>query len=83
MADEKSIEQLVVQVITALVDDPENVRIDTMEEGNTFTINVHVSPEDVGKIIGRQGRVIKSLRTIARAVSTYSGGKHIEVEVID
>ena len=48
-----------------------------------MVINVQVDPDDVGKVIGRQGRVIKSLRTIARAASTYAGGKHIEVEIID
>ena len=82
MSDEKTI-QLVEQVITALVDDPESVSIETVEEGNTVIINVRVNPDDIGKIIGRQGRVIKSLRTIARAASTYSGGKHVEVEILE
>lgn len=83
MSAEKSIEELVEQIVTALVDDPDSVRIESMEEGNTLTVNVHVNPDDVGKIIGRQGRIIKSLRTIARAVSTYAGGKHIEVEILE
>jgi len=82
MSDER-IRQLVEQVITALVDDPESVSLETVEEGNSLTINVRVSQDDIGKIIGRQGRVIKSLRTIARAASTYTGGKHVEVEILE
>ena len=83
MSDDKSIAELVRQVVVALVEDPESVRVETVDEGNTQTVNVRVNPDDIGKIIGRQGRVIKSLRTVARAASTYAGGKHIEVELVD
>ena len=83
MSDDKSVVELVRLVVVSLVDDPDSVRIETFEEGNAQTINVFVNPDDIGKIIGRQGRVIKSLRTIARAASTYSGGKHIEVEILE
>lgn len=83
MSDDKNIEELIEQVITALVDNPESVKVESVDEGASLVINVHVDPDDVGKVIGRQGRVIKSLRTIARAASTYSGGKHIEVEILE
>lgn len=83
MSEDKSIEELITQVVTALVDEPESVKVESVDEGATLTINVHVHPDDIGKVIGRQGRVIKSLRTIARAASTYAGGKHIEVEILD
>jgi len=83
MSEDNNIKQLVEQVVTALVDDPESVRVEMIEESSSLTINVQVNPDDIGKVIGRQGRVIKSLRTIARAASTYSGGKHIEVEILD
>jgi len=83
MSDDKSIKTLVEQVVTSLVDDPDSVSVEMIDEGNTIVINVRVDADDVGKIIGRQGRVIKSLRTIARAASAYSGGKHVEVEILD
>ena len=83
MSDDKNIEELIRQVVTALVDEPDSVRVDSVDEGGSLVINVHVDPDDIGKVIGRQGRVIKSLRTIARAASTYAGGKHIEVEILD
>jgi len=83
MSDDKSIEELIRQMVTALVDEPESVTVEAVDGGGSLVINVHVASDDIGKIIGRQGRVIKSLRTIARAASTYSGGKHIEVEVLE
>ena len=83
MSEDKSIEALVSQVISSLVDEPESITVESVEEGGSLIINVSVAPDDVGKVIGRQGRVIKSLRTIARAASTYAGGKHIEVEILD
>ena len=83
MSNDKSIEELIRQVVVSLVDEPDSVTVDSVDEGGSLVINVKVDPDDVGKVIGRQGRVIKSLRTIARAASTYAGGKHIEVEIID
>jgi predicted RNA-binding protein YlqC (UPF0109 family) len=83
MTESNNIEELVKQVVLSLVDDAESVKIEVVDKGNALTLNVQVHPDDVGKIIGRQGRVIKSLRTLARAASTYSGGKHVEVEVLD
>lgn len=83
MSEDKNVEELIRQVIVSLVDEPDSVTIDSVDEGGTITVNVRVDPADVGKVIGRQGRVIKSLRTIARAASTYAGGKHIEVEILD
>jgi len=74
---------LVESIVVALVDDPEQVEVTSSEDGDTLTIEVHVSEDDVGKIIGRQGRVIKSIRTLARAASAYVGGSRIEVEVVD
>ncbi len=83
MPEEKNIEELIKQVVTALVDDPNSVTVESVDEGGSLVVNVRVAADDIGKVIGRQGRVIKSLRTIARAASTYSGGKHIEVEILD
>ena len=83
MSADNNIEELVKQTVTALIDDPESVRVETVDEGSSMTINVYLNSEDIGKVIGRQGRVIKSIRTIARAASTYAGGKHVEVEILE
>jgi predicted RNA-binding protein YlqC (UPF0109 family) len=77
------IAKLVTDVVTALVDQPEEVVVAAREEGSSLIIEVRVAADDAGKVIGRQGRIIKSLRTLARAASSFAGGKHVEVEILD
>jgi predicted RNA-binding protein YlqC (UPF0109 family) len=74
---------LVQSIVTSLVDEPDEVKIESSQDGDTLVIEVHVAPGDVGKIIGRQGRIIKSIRTLTRAASSFAGGSRIEVEVVD
>jgi len=74
---------LVESIVITLVDEPEQVQVTSSEVGDTLVIEVRVSTDDIGKVIGRQGRVIKSIRTLARATSAYAGGSRIEVEVMD
>jgi predicted RNA-binding protein YlqC (UPF0109 family) len=74
---------LVESIVSFLVDETEQVKIESMEEGDTLIIEIHVDDDDIGKIIGRQGRVIKAIRALARAASSYVGGTRVEVEVID
>jgi predicted RNA-binding protein YlqC (UPF0109 family) len=74
---------LVQGIVTSLVDEPDEVTIESSQDGDTLIIEVHVASGDVGKIIGRQGRIIKSIRTLARAASSFAGGSRIEVEVVD
>jgi predicted RNA-binding protein YlqC (UPF0109 family) len=74
---------LVESIVTSLVDEPDGVRVEGTQEGDTITIDIHVAPDDVGKVIGRQGRIIKAIRTLTRAASSYAGGARIEVEVVD
>lgn len=74
---------LVVELVTPLVEFPEEVEASSvdLDDGSTL-IELHVNPEDVGRVIGRQGRVIKAIRTLSRA----AGSRHdmrIEVELID
>lgn len=72
--DEKleNIEALVTEIAKALVDAPDAVEVDAFddeEEGGTV-LELRVAPEDVGKVIGKQGRTARSLRTILSAVSS-------------
>jgi predicted RNA-binding protein YlqC (UPF0109 family) len=50
-----------------LVDDPEAVRVETEEREDAVVYRLHVAPDDVGKVIGRQGRIARALRSIVRA----------------
>jgi len=66
----------------ALVDNPDDVHIDTIEGERTVILQLKVHPEDVGKVIGKQGRIANALRTLVRAAATKQG-KNAIVEIID
>jgi predicted RNA-binding protein YlqC (UPF0109 family) len=73
-------EGLVRYLVTSLVDDPDSVTVTVAETDESITFEIALNPEDVGKVIGRQGRIIKAIRTLARAAGT-TGDKQVEVEV--
>ena len=73
---------LVESVVRPLVDFEDDLEVTSREEGNTIIVEVSVNEEDAGKVIGRQGRVIKSIRTLARAAASRND-MHVEVEILD
>lgn len=62
-----NVADLVEYLVVSLIDKPEDLSIDVTDGEGTTLIEVHVNSEDVGKVIGRHGRVIKAIRTLARA----------------
>jgi predicted RNA-binding protein YlqC (UPF0109 family) len=74
---------LVEYVAPWLVEHPEAVEIEEVEtEGGTVVVEVSVHPDDVGKIIGKRGRIIRSLRTLAKAAGQRVD-ENVTVEVVD
>jgi predicted RNA-binding protein YlqC (UPF0109 family) len=74
---------LVEYVVPWLIDHPEDVRIEEIEaEDGTTIVEVSVHPEDAGKLIGKRGRIIRSLRILARA-SGQREKRAVTVEVVD
>lgn len=73
-------EGLVRYLVTSLVDDSDSVTVTVSETDESITFEIAVNPDDIGKVIGRQGRIIKAIRTLARAAGT-TGDKQVEVEV--
>lgn len=61
--------ELVTEIARALVDSPESVVVETLQDGDGTVLRLHVSPSDVGKVIGKQGRTARSMRTILSAAS--------------
>ena len=59
--------ELVEFLAQRLVDDPASVRVEQLEEDGALVLRLHVAPADVGKVIGRHGRIARALRTIVRA----------------
>lgn len=72
--------ELVEFIVKSLVSKPELLVITSEEEGDFIKISIKADEEDVGKIIGKQGKIAKSIRTIARYVAMKSG-KKVAVEI--
>lgn len=71
-SQQDTILDLVTYLVTSLVDNPDEVAVDAQEDGNNLTLIITANPDDIGKIIGRSGRTIKSIRTLARAAASNS-----------
>jgi predicted RNA-binding protein YlqC (UPF0109 family) len=82
-AESKILEDFVSQIVVGLVDDEAAVEVSSREDGNDITIDVRVAPDDTGKVIGRQGRTVKAIRTLARALASYQNAGQVEVEIIN
>ncbi|MDF2701429.1 MAG: hypothetical protein K0S10_373 [Rubrobacteraceae bacterium] len=74
------LQNLVLILARSLVDDPESVEVSGTETDSRVDLELRVAPDDMGKIIGRQGRTIRAIRTVAKAASVKLG-KHVNVEV--
>jgi predicted RNA-binding protein YlqC (UPF0109 family) len=59
--------ELVEFLARSLVDDPDAVRVEREERDDALVLHLHVAPDDVGKVIGRHGRIARALRAIVRA----------------
>ncbi len=73
--------ELVKVIAKALVDNPEAVEVNEVEGSQSVIIELKVSPDDMGKVIGKQGRIAKALRTVVKAAATKEN-KRVVVEII-
>ena len=72
----------IVEVITkALVDHPEKVNVEEKEEDCQTMLRLHVAEDDMGKVIGKQGRIAKAMRTVVKAFFTREE-KKVTVEIV-
>ena len=76
--------ELLIAIARGLVDDPSAVEViqDEPSEDGTIVFHLHVAPDDMGRVIGKQGRIAKALRTVMRAAATRQEAK-IAVEIDD
>ena len=70
-------DQLVLFIARSLVDKPDEVKVEMREEDDAFVIELSVDPSDVGKVIGKQGRIAKAIRTIVKAASVDAEKKYV------
>ena len=73
--------ELVKYIATSLVDKPEAIDVREVENEENIVIELRVDPEDMGKVIGKQGRIAKAIRTVVKAASAKSP-KPVFVEIV-
>lgn len=76
------VKELLETLAQALVDSPEEVSVSVVEGEKSVILQLRVAPDDVGKVIGKQGRIAKALRILVKAAAVKEGKKAI-VEIID
>ncbi len=75
-------EEMLKTIVKYLVDDTNAIEVTKREEGKATTLELRVAPNDMGKIIGRQGKMAKAIRTLMKAYATKEGTK-INVDIMD
>ncbi len=74
--------ELVEYMVKSLVDNPDNVQIREIEGEKSTILELKVTKEDIGKVIGKHGRIARAIRTIINASATKSG-KRVVLEILD
>ncbi len=73
-------QELVTVLAKALVEKPEEVQVETVEEEDRTILKLHVAQEDMGRVIGKKGRIAKAIRTIVKSAATREK-KKISVDI--
>lgn len=74
--------ELLTYVAQNLVEHPDQVSVSQWERDGETVLELRVAPEDMGKVIGRQGRIAKEIRTLIRSVAQRTG-KRVSVDIVD
>ena len=70
-----SLKKTLIDIAAPLVDKPDEVTVVEYEDDDSVTLELSVAPEDMGKVIGRKGRIAKAIRTVMKAAATLEGKK--------
>ena len=73
---------LLLYIARSLVQQPDKVTVTEIEGSDELTLELRIAPEDMGKVIGRQGRIAKEIRTLVRAYAQRTGVK-VSVDICD
>ena len=74
------LKQILMDIAKAIVDEPDEVTVIQNENGNSVVLTLSVAPKDMGKVIGRNGRIAKAIRTVMKAAAN-ADGKKVTVEI--
>jgi uncharacterized protein len=78
----RQLENLLLFLARSLVDEPEKVEVSSQETESRVDFTLRVAQRDMGKVIGRGGRIVKAIRTVMKAASVKAN-KRVNVEVVD
>lgn len=73
--------ELVEYIAKSLVDDPSQVRVTTVDSGPSTVLELQVAPEDMGRVIGKSGRVANAMRVLVRVMATRQG-KRVTLDIV-
>ncbi len=73
---------LLIKIVKSLVDEPEQLSVTEIEATQTTVLELRVAKEDIGRVIGKQGRTANAIRTVLNAASGKTGKKHI-LEIVE
>jgi len=76
------LKDLVSYLAGSLVDEPDTVRVREIQNGDSVILEVSVAPDDMGKVIGRHGRVARAIRTVTKAAAARQGRRAM-VEIVE
>jgi predicted RNA-binding protein YlqC (UPF0109 family) len=75
-----NLQETLLDIAKAIVDSPDEVKVEQAEDEKTITLTLTVAPDDMGMVIGRHGKIAKAIRTVIKAASVNSG-KKVNVEI--
>lgn len=75
------VEELVLFLVRNLIEDPESVSVKLLEDDDLITVEVLISEDDMGRVIGRKGKTSNAIRTIVQAAAYNSGLKKIKINI--
>ncbi len=78
----RQLEDLLLFLARSLVDEPEKVEVEGKETDSRVDLTLRVAPDDMGRVIGRGGRIVEAIRTVMKAASVKAN-KRVNVEVVD
>ena len=83
MSDGKIVQKVVRYIVTEIVEDPKSIKVDLRkDDDNSVTVEVRTAEQDMGRVIGKRGRVARAIRTVAQAAADEEGLSS-SVEFID
>jgi len=78
----ENLQGLVEFVAQSLVDQPDQVNVNKMQRGNTVQLELHVAKPDMGRVIGKDGRVANSIRTLLKVAAARDGSR-VNLDIVD